>query len=230
MSGGYAGKILYVDLTSGIVDERVLPEETYRGFLGGSGLGVRMLYEHMKPNTDPLGPDNIIGFAPGLLTGTGAPMSSRYEVFTKSPLTNAWGQGNSGGHFANEFKRAGYDAVFFQGISPKPVYLFVNEGKAELRDAGHIWGKDTVETEEMLRAELGDGLVRVACIGPSGESLSLISCVINDRGRAAARSGTGAVMGAKRLKAVAVRGSKKIRVADRDRMRMLRSNFLKDVR
>jgi aldehyde:ferredoxin oxidoreductase len=230
MSMGYVGRILLVDLTSGSIEEHTLPEATYRGFLGASGLGVRMLYEYMKPGTDPMGPDNIIGFAPGILTGIGAPMSSRYEVFAKSPLTNAWGQGNSGGHFANELKRAGYDALFFRGISPKPVYLFINDGKAELRDAGHIWGKDTVETEEMLREELRDGQVRVACIGPSGESCSLISCVINDRGRAAARAGTGAVMGAKRLKAVAVRGSSKIQVADPDRMRMLRSNFLKDVR
>lgn len=229
MNGGCVGKIIFVDLTSGTIEESVLSEATYRNFLGGYGLGVRILYERMKPNTDPLGPDNIIGFAPGILTATGAPMSSRYEVVTKSPLTNAWAQGNSGGYFANELKKAGYDAVFFTGISHKPVYLLIQEGKAELRDAAHIWGKDTVDTEKILQDELGDELFRVACIGPAGEALSLISCVINDRGRAAARSGTGAVMGAKHLKAIAVRGNKKMTIAEPKRLKVLRTNFLKSV-
>lgn len=230
MSGGYVGRVLLVDLTSGSTEEETLSEETYRGFLGGSGLGVRMLYEHVKPNVDPLGPDNMIGFASGILTNTGAPMTSRYEVFTKSPLTNAWGQGNSGGYFAKELKGAGYDAIFFRGISAMPVYLLVNEGKAELRNAEHLWGKDTFQTEETLQQEMGDKSLRVASIGPSGESLSLISCVMNDKGRAAARSGTGAVMGAKRLKAVAVRGTRNTAVADPDRVKTLRSNFLGSLR
>jgi aldehyde:ferredoxin oxidoreductase len=229
VSPGYIGRILFVDLTSGNVEEETLPDSTYRMFLGGYGLGVRILYERMKPNSDPLGPDNIIGFAPGVLTATGAPMSSRYEVVTKSPLTKAWAQANSGGFFGHELKAAGYDAIFFTGISPKPVYLLIREGKPEIRDAAHLWGKDTVETEKILQRELGDKLLRVACIGPSGESLSLISCVINDRGRAAARSGTGAVMGSKRLKAVAVRGERKVAVADPGRLRTLRKSFLQSI-
>jgi len=227
---GYIGKILFVDLTLGNIDEEVLPDNIYRRFLGGFGLGVRILYERMRPGVEPLGPDNIVGFAPGILTATGAPMSSRYEVVAKSPLTNAWGQGNSGGYFGTQLKSAGYDAVFFTGISPKPVYLLIQEGTAELRDASHLWGRDTVETEEILQNELGDKSIRVACIGPSGESLSLMSCVINDRGRAAARSGTGAVLGSKRLKAVVVKGNRKIAVANPERVKSLRRSFIKSVR
>lgn len=116
MSSDYRGKVLFVDLTSGKVEEELLDQNLYRGFLGGYGLGVRILYERLKPNADPLGPDNIVGFAPGLLTATGAPMTSRYEVFAKSPLTNAWAQANSGGCFGHELKAAGYDAVFFTGL------------------------------------------------------------------------------------------------------------------
>ncbi|MFB3884872.1 MAG: aldehyde ferredoxin oxidoreductase family protein [Thermodesulfobacteriota bacterium] len=230
MSAGYIGKILFVDLTSGEVEEEEFSDSVYRMFLGGYGLGVRILYERMKPNSDPLGPNNIIGFAPGILTATGVPMSSRYEVVTKSPLTNAWAQGNSGGFFGQGLKSAGYDAIFFTGISPKPVYLLLHNGKGEIRDARHLWGKDTVETEKTLQNELSDTGVRVSCIGPSGESLSLISCVISDGGRAAARSGTGAVMGSKRLKAIAVKGNRKVAVADPERLKILRNNFLKNIR
>jgi len=230
MSRGYIGKILLVDLTLGKIEEVVLPDVIYRSFLGGYGLGARILYERMKPNAKPLGPDNIIGFAPGVLTATGAPMSSRYEIFAKSPLTTAWGQANSGGHFGHEFKAAGYDAVFFSGISQKPVYLFIHNGSAELKDAAHLWGKDTVQTEKILQSELNDRSVRVACIGPSGEDLSLISCVINDGGRAAARSGLGAVMGSKHLKAVVVRGNKKMTVADPEQLKSLRAGFVKGIR
>ena len=230
MSGGYTGKILFVDLTTGSIDEERLPDDFYRNFLGGYGLGARILYEKMKPNTDPMGPNNIVGFAPGILTATGAPMSSRYEVVAKSPLTNAWAQANSGGYFGHELKAAGFDAVFFTGISPKPVFLLIHDGRAALRDAAHLWGKDTVETEEILQDELNDRLVRVACIGPSGESLALISCVINDKGRAAGRSGIGAVMGSKRLKAVAVRGTRKMVIADPERVKALRGNFNKGIR
>jgi aldehyde:ferredoxin oxidoreductase len=230
MNRGFIGKVLFVDLTSGKVKEELFEQGIYRDFLGGYGLGVRILYERMKPNSDSLGPDNIIGFAPGVLTATGAPMSSRYEVVAKSPLTNAWAQANSGGYFGRELKKAGYDALFFTGISPRPVYLFIHEDKVELKDAGHLWGKDTVETEKILRNELDDTLIRVSCIGPSGESLSLISCVMNDRGRAAARSGVGAVMGSKRLKAVAVRGNTMAAVADPERVKTLRRNYLKSIR
>jgi len=185
---GFTGKVLFVDLTSGTIKEERLGEELYRSFIGGVGLGVRILYEHMKPKADPLGPDNMLGFVTSLFTGSQVPMSTRYVVVAKSPLTGGWGDANSGGYFGLELKATGYDAIFFTGISPKPVYLSLYEGKAELRDAAHLWGKDTVETKETLRQEIGDNAVRIVCIGPAGESKALLSAVIDDERRVMARS------------------------------------------
>jgi aldehyde:ferredoxin oxidoreductase len=224
---GYTGKILWVNLSSGIIREEVLTESIYRSFVGGAGLGARILYEHMKPKINPLGPDNILGFMTGPLTGTMVPMAAKYIVVTKSPLTNTWGDANSGGFFGSELKAAGYDAVFFTGVSAKPVYLFINDGKAELKDGTSLWGKDTQTTEKMLYEDTGEKGLKFACIGPSGESLSLISSIIADRGRVAARSGVGAVMGSKKLKAIAVKGKSKIEVADLNEMNRLRHEMLK---
>jgi len=221
MAGGYAGKVLVVNLTSGLTKEEPLPEEVYRSFIGGVGLGVRILYERMKPKVDPLGPDNFLGFVPGLLTGTPVPMSSRCTVVTKSPLTGTWGDANVGGYLGPELKAAGYDGVFFTGISPKPVYLFIQDGQSELRDASNLWGKDTIETVKTMRQEIGDKAIRIACIGPAGESLSLMSSIICGL-RAAGRSGVGAVMGAKKLKAIAVRGTGKVKVAHPETISELR--------
>jgi aldehyde:ferredoxin oxidoreductase len=223
--GGYTGKILYVDLSKQKVKEETLDDTLYTNFLGGVGLGAKILYERMKANVDPLGPDNVIGFVPGLLTGTPVPLSPRYAVVAKSPLTYTWGDANSGGYFGPELKKAGYDAVFFTGISAVPVYLLIQDGHTELKDATKLWGKDTVETQDIIRRELGDQATRVVCIGPSGESLSLIAAVINDEGRAAARSGLAAVMGAKRLKAIAVRGTQKPLVADVKKLNALKQSF-----
>ena len=220
------GSVLFVDLSTGSISEAKPEEKLYRDFIGGTGLGARILYERMVAGADPLGPENWLGFVAGPLTGTAVPSTSRYTVVVKSPLTSTWGDTNSGGYFGPELKSAGYDAVFFFGISPEPVYLWIHDGKAEFRDATHLWGKDTTETEESLRQELGNQEVRVACIGPAGESRSLIAAVINDKGRAAARSGVGAVMGAKRLKAIAVRGNKKVPVADPVWLRTLRREHL----
>lgn len=227
MLSGYMGKILFVDLTQGTITEESLPESVYRGFIGGIGLGARVLYERMKPKVDPLGPENMLGFVTGPLTGTAVPTSGRYMVVTKSPLTGTWGDSNSGGSFGPELKAAGYDAIFFSGISPKPVYLWLSAGKAELKDAFHLWGKETTETEDALRQELNEPRARIACIGPSGESCSLIAGIITERGRAAARGGVGAVMGSKGLKAVAVRGDKKVTVADPEKLKALREALLK---
>jgi len=227
MINGYMGKILFVDLTSGSIKRESLDESIYRGFIGGAGLGVRILYERMKAKEDALGPNNILGFVTGVLTGTGAPSTARYSVVTKSPLTGTWGDANSGGRFAHELKATGYDAVFFRGISPKPVYLLLQDGKAELRDAAHLWGKDTAETETILRQEVGDNRARVSCIGPAGELQSLIAAIIHER-RAAGRSGVGAVMGAKRLKAIVARGTMKVPVADAAGLRDLRQSTLKN--
>ena len=213
MGYGAMGKILWVDLSTGEIREEALEEETVRKYLGGYGLGARILYDRQKPGVDPLGPEATLGFVTGLLTGTDAVGGSRYVVVGKSPLTGGWGDANSGGDFGPYLKFAGYDAVFFTGISEKPVYLHIDSGKAELRDADKIWGKDTFEVQDILREEHGKGL-QVACIGPSGEKVSLIAAVMNNKGRAAARSGLGAVMGSKKLKAVAVQGSLPVPTAE----------------
>lgn len=217
MPNGYMGRILWVDLTSSKISEEALDERIYHDFWGGYGLGARILFTRQKAGIDPLGPENILGFATGVLTGTRAPFTGRYTVVAKSPLTGTWGDANSGGDFAPYLKFSGYDGVFFTGISDEPVYLFISDGRAELRSAKHLKGKGADETEDMLKAELGED-VRISCIGPAGEKISLISAVITNKGRAAARSGLGAVMGSKRLKAIAVRGSQKVSMVHEDKL------------
>ena len=223
----YAGKILFVDLTQGTFSEECPTEKTYREFIGGNGLGIRILYEKIKAGIDPLGPENILGFAIGALTGTSAPGSGRHIVITKSPLTGAWAESNSGGAFGPELKTAGYDAVFFSGISPKPVYLFIHDGTAELRDAGGLWGKDTYETEDFLKRSFSDQRIKISCIGPAGEAKSLLSGIVSERGRIAARNGVGAVMGSKRLKAVVVKGgARQIAPSDPEKFEQAARKFL----
>ena len=214
MSGSYMGKMLFVDLSKGELKNETPEERVYRDFLGGYGIGARVLFHRQGPKIDPLGPEAYLGFITGVLTGTPALFGSRYTLVGKSPLTGTWGDANSGGDFGPHLKFSGYDAVFFSGISPQPVYLFINDGTAELRKAEHLWGKDVRETEALLKAEHGPDS-RIACIGPFGEKLSLISCVMNNDARAAGRSGLGAVMGAKRLKAVVVNGSQPVPLADK---------------
>ena len=230
MAGGYMGRIGFVDLSTGEVREEKLDEGLARDFIGGYGLGVRILFEHQKKGIDPLGPENILGFTTGPLTGTKTPTGGRYMTVCKSPLTGTWGDANSGGHFGSELKSAGWDALFVSGAATNPQYLVVTDKRIELRDASALWGKDTVETEEILSKEQGDSKIRVAVIGPASERLSLISGIINDKGRAAGRSGVGAVMGSKRLKAVVVRGNEKVPVADGDKLEELRKAFAKELR
>ena len=230
MPGGYTGKIIFVDLTKGTIKEKSPPESVYRDFIGGTGLGVRILYEHMKPRADALGPENMLGFVTGPLTATPTPGSGRITVVCKSPLTGAWAESNAGGSLGPELKAAGYDAILFSGIAPKPVYLSLSEGKAELKDASHLWGKDTTETDDILQQELGEPKAKIACIGPAGELCSLISGIVTDKGRIAARSGVGAVMGSKRLKAVAVKGDKKVSVAEPEKLRSVGRDFLKNIK
>ena len=224
MARGYMGKMLMVDLSRKELKDEVLDEKLSRDFIGGYGIGARILFSRQKAGVDPLGPDNILGILSGPFSGTPALSGTRHTVVGKSPLTGGWGDANSGGYFGSHMKFAGYDAMFFTGISKKPVYLFISNGKAELRDAAHLWGKDTYQTEDMLKSELGKD-VEVACIGQSGENLSLISAIIN-KGRTAARSGLGAVMGAKRLKAVVVKGNMKVPLADEQRTKELRRKYL----
>ncbi len=225
MARGYMGKVLMVDLSRNGLKDEVLDEKLARQFIGGYGIGARLLFSRLKAGVDPLGPDNIFGITTGVFTGTPMFAGSRYTVLGKSPLTGGWGDANSGGYFGPHLKFAGYDAVYFTGISAKPVYLFIDNGKAELRDAAYLWGKDTFETEDILKSELGKD-VEVACIGPSGEKLCLIAGVMNNKGRAAGRSGLGAVMGSKKVKAVVVKGNIKVPLADEKKANELRKKYL----
>jgi aldehyde:ferredoxin oxidoreductase len=229
---GFIGRFLVVNLSSSEIREECPPENLYRQFIGGVGLGVRLVYERQAGKLNPLGEQNILGFFPGLLSGTAVPSSSRLTIVSKSPLTGGWGDASLGGYIGYELKRAGFDGILLQGISPQPSYLSIYHNKVELRDASHLWGKDTIETEEILRNELGDSRLRVVCIGPAGEKESLISAIMSEGkdGRAAARSGLGAVMGSKRLKAIAVKGQNSVPVADEERIQQLRKQFIKDIK
>ena len=228
MTCGCMGKMLFVDLTEGKIDEETTAEKLYRDFLGGYGIGARILFSRQKARIDPLGADAMLGFVSGILTGTPALFGSRYTVVGKSPLTGTWGDANCGGDFGPHLKFAGYDAVFFSGISAAPVYLFIDNGTAELREASELWGKDTWETESLLQTALGKE-ARVACIGPAAEKMSLISCIINNRGRAAGRSGLGAVMGSKKLKAIVVRGDQEVPIAHEAELKAARKKHLEQL-
>lgn len=230
MYGGYMGKLAFVDLTTERVRVEPLSESVAREFLGGYGLGARVLFENMPGHADPLGPDNILGLTAGPLTGTRAPAGSRYMACCKSPLTGGWGDANAGGFFGSELKAAGFDAVFISGIAAAPRMLWIADGRVDIRDAVHLWGQDTFDAEASIRAELGDAKIRVAGIGPASERLALISGIVNDGGRIAARSGVGAVMGSKRLKAVAVRGSATVPVADAAELKRLTKAFAQQIR
>jgi aldehyde:ferredoxin oxidoreductase len=230
MLGGYVGKIAFVDLSTGKIREEKLDESLARDFIGGYGIGVRILYERQRKGMDPLAPESIIGFMTGPLTGTKVPTGGRYMVVAKSPLTGGWGDANSGGYFGSELKAAGWDGIFVSGAASSAVYLLIQDERIVLRDASRLWGKDTVETEETLRRELKAPKLRVACIGPASEKLSLISGIVNDAGRIAARSGLGAVMGSKRLKAIAVQGRGKVPVAHEEELEKLRGSYLKTLR
>ena len=212
---GYMGKILRVDLTSGNITEESLKENDCKMFLGGSGLATKYLFDEVPGGTDPLGPDNELIFMTGLLTGTESPSAGRYCVVTKSPLTGFWGEANSGGNWGVYLKISGFDGIIFKGISPKPVYLVIDDGKAELRDAKHLWGKGVSETDRLIKEELGEDC-DVAAIGIAGENLVRYAAIINDVHRAAGRCGVGMVMGSKRLKAVAARGTQEIKIANKD--------------
>ncbi|MGB4058923.1 MAG: aldehyde ferredoxin oxidoreductase family protein [Burkholderiaceae bacterium] len=204
----WAGKILRVNLTAGTVTPEPLNMDWARAYLGSRGLGSKYLVEEVNPKVDPLSADNKIIWATGPLTGTMASTGGRYTVITKSPLTGAIACSNSGGYWGAELKMAGWDMVIFEGKSPKPVYLFISDDTAELRDAGHLWGQSVWKTEEILKSSLQDPLLRVSSIGKSGENGVLYAAVVNDLHRAAGRSGVGTVMGSKNLKAIAVRGTK----------------------
>ena len=217
---GWRGKILRVDLTRSEVREESLDLQTAKDYIGGRGFGIRYLLRELDPTCDPLGPENILVMAAGPLTGTAAPTGARYMVTTKSPLTGAVTCSNSGGRFPAELKRAGFDMIILQGRASEPLYLWVDQGRAELRPAKHLWGRTTHETDAALREET-HAEARTTCIGPAGERLVRFAAIMNDKDRAAGRSGVGAVMGSKKLKAVVVRGTGEVPLYDRKAFREL---------
>ncbi len=216
MANGYMGKVLRVDLTEGRITTEDLDMDRARAFLGGRGLATSYLYKEVPADVDPLSPENKLIFVTGPLTGTTAPTGGRYMVVTKGPLTGTVACSNSGGFFGPELKKAGYDMIIIEGKSAKPVYLLVTEDAQELRDASELWGADTHTTTDRLLQETGLKRARVACIGPAGEKLVKVACIINDKHRAAGRTGVGAVMGSKNLKAIVAHGSAKVEPASGD--------------
>jgi aldehyde:ferredoxin oxidoreductase len=222
---GFMGKILRVNLTTGETTFEPLDLDRARAFIGGRGLGISYLLEEVDPACEPLSADNKLILMTGPLTGTSAPTGSRYMVMTKSPLTNALTCSNSGGHFGHVLKRTGIDGVIVEGESSKPVYLWVTEDSAEIRDAGHLWGKSVHETTDRLLEETTPK-ARVACIGPAGENLVRFASIMNEKDRAAGRSGVGAVMGAKKLKAIVAQGSKVVPYHDADGFKKVASEYL----
>jgi len=226
---GYAGKLLFVDLSTGQIDERPLDEQLARDYLGAYGIGARVLYSEQKAGVDPLGPEAIFGVTTGPLVGSGVICGVRHQIVGKSPLTGTWGDSSSGGDLARNLKRAGYDAVFVRGQAEHPVYLWIKDGRVELRDASHLWGLTTWQADDRLREELGEPRMSAGIVGPAGEQQSLIACVITDKGNAAGRSGLGAVMGAKRLKAIAARGTQPVPLADEADIRALMREIMAEV-
>lgn len=218
MSRSFHNKILRVNLTTGTMTTEEPGTIYFRRYLGGWNVIADILLRETPAHADPLGPENKLVFAPGVLTGLPFSGSSRNAVGAKSPLTGGFGAGEVGGLWASEFKRAGFDAIIVEGVSPKPVYLWIKEGHAELRDAGHLWGKDTKDTLDALQKELDDPRIGCAMIGPGGENLVRYACIMNETKDAAGRTGLGAVMGSKRLKAVAARGGKALDAANPDKI------------
>ena len=220
---GYVGKILKVDLTNSKVTEVDLREDYVDLFLGGIGLAARILFDEVDPRVDPFSPENALVFMTGPLTGTQVPSSGRYVVAAKSPLTLAWGEAHASGFFGVELKKAGFDGIVIKGRASSPVYLYINNGSVEIRDASKYWGMSIIDVDQELKKDIGDKHVRIAAIGPAGERLVryavIASDITPDGPRVAGRTGMGAVMGSKNLKAIVVRGTGQIRVKEPDRLR-----------
>jgi len=230
MPNGYHDRILRVDLSTGRITEERPGVAYFRHYMGGWNIIADVLLNEVPAGTDPLGPDNKLVFAPGVITGTPISGTARNAVGAKSPLTGAFGAGEVGGFWGAELKRAGFDAIIIEGESPAPVYLWIRDGGAELRDASALWGLETKETVEFIRDELGDPRVRCAMIGPAGENLVRFACVMHGTKDAVGRTGLGAVMGSKKLKAVAVRGTKPVPLHDPDRIREIARGLADGVR
>jgi len=221
---GYQGKLLKVDLTTGRSESQALDPDRLRGYLGGSALAAVLLYPYLTRDLDPLGPDNPLLILNGPLSGLAGPATGRFTVCAKSPATGLWGESNCGGFFGPELRFAGYDGLLITGRASQPVYLWIHHDHVEIRPAGHLWGRaDTYATQERLKAEVGERLARVLCIGVAGEQRIPYALLLCDHGRVAGRTGLGAVMGSKNLKAVVVRGTRKIPVAREAEFARLRS-------
>jgi len=214
---GYADQILYFDLGLSKAETREFGAEDRLKYVGGSGFGAKILLTETHGDTGPLSPENVLIFMTGPFTNTSVPSSSRYFVISKSPLTGCFGEANSGGSWGEMLKKSGFDGIVIQGTAKKPVYLWIDKGKIEVRDAGHIWGRDTFETEKMVKSET-DGKASIACIGPGGENRVPFAAIMNDgiHARTAGRCGMGAVMGAKKVKAIAVHGDRETEIHDAD--------------
>ncbi len=216
MVHGYNGKILRVDLSKSSTSVESPGEEFYRNYIGGRGLISYFLFKELSGGEDALGAKNKLIFATGAINGAPVAGSGRNSVGAKSPLTNGYGDAEVGGYWGAELKHAGYDAIIIEGKSESPVYLWIQDSKVEIRDAKHLWGKTTGECQRLIHEELNDKGIRVAQIGPAGENLVRYACVVNDLSHVGGRTGMGAVMGSKKLKAVAVRGHQKVELADAD--------------
>ena len=224
-NGGYTGKVLRINLTKKTSKEESLPLNVAKNYIGGAGFGIHYLYEEVAAGTDPLAPENKLIFAPGPFSGTTIPCASRIAVAGKSPLTNTAAVALSGGHFPVELKFAGYDALIVEGKADKPTYLEIKDSRIRFRSAAGLWGMGTSDCQQVIKNELKDQAVRIACIGPAGENLSRIACILNER-RAAGRKGLGAVMGAKNLKAIAIRGTGSVAVASKEKLSQARGEMM----
>jgi aldehyde:ferredoxin oxidoreductase len=227
MNEGHYGKVMWINLSDESFREESLPDEMYREYLGGYGLACRLIYENTPQNFDPLSHESILGFFPGLLTGTMAPLSGRYMVAGKSPLTGTWGDANSGGTFGPEIKKCGYDGILIEGIADSPKYVVITPDQQEIFDASEIWGLGIIESEKSLKKKHGK-FIKTAGIGQAGENLSLISGIANDEGRIAARSGLGAVMGSKKLKMLVLKGNEGVQMHNRGKFINLVKEYNKE--
>jgi len=215
IKGGYFGRLLRVNLTNHTYQAESIPEQILKDYIGGRGLGSKLLFDEMPGKTDALGPDNKLIFLTGPLTGIPAPTTSRYSIVAKSPLTSTVGGSSSGGHFGINLKSTGYDVLLVEGVSENPCYIYITDEKVEIRDAANLWGKLTGETTDIVLAET-NSKAGVASIGPSGETTQLIASIMNEKNHAAGRGGLGAVMGSKKLKAVVVNGAQKTPIEDKE--------------
>lgn len=231
---GWVGKVLRVDLTTGDCTDEDLDLDLAEEYIGGRALATKIFFDEVAPTVEPLSAENKLVFAAGVLTGTGAPTGSRYTVVTKSPLTGTIHSSNAGGNFGSELRFAGYDVIIFEGKAPNPVYLLINDDDVQLKPAEHLWGKNVNETDDMIKAEIGDEWkaldTHIACIGPAGEKLVKLAAIMSDKHRALARCGAGTVMGFKNLKAIAVRGTRSVTVADGEAFKEASAAILKMVK